>query len=186
MARRKSVEDLQKQLAFATKIKTYYATDRPRKATNDNRAKDVYGYLSTNLATATLSPIIKVQVPRKAVIFFGTDTALKLIKPTDATFIDSIPLPRGFKPAKINAFVGDTTPTVVTAASSGRKYIKYARTTSSENQASYTSPVNGTTPLSTSNEQVLTVKAIAATLKATITEYGRVTYTPEYYNQSFV
>jgi transposase-like protein len=186
MARRKSVEDLQKQLAFAQARKTYLATDRPRKATNDNRAKDVYGYLSTNLATATLSPIIKVQAPRKAVVFFGGATALKLVPPTDEAFEDSIPLPRGFKPAQVHAFVGDSTPTIVTAKGSLRKYIKYARSTSSENQSSYTSAVNGTTPVSTSAEQVDTVKAIATAIKTTVTEYGRVWYTPEVFTQSFV
>jgi hypothetical protein len=186
MARRKSVEDLQKQLAFAQKIKTYQATDRPRKATNDNRSKDVYGYLSTILANATLSPIITVQVPKKAVVFFGTADALKLVKSDAVAFADAAPLPRGFKPAKISAFVGDTTPTIVTAAGSGRKYIRYARTTSSENQASYTAPVNGSTPLATTEEQIATVKVIAAAIKATVTEYGRVTFRPEVFNKSFV
>ena len=185
MARRKSVEELQRQLQFATARKAFLATVRPRKATNDNRAKDVRGYASTLLGTVAASAAIKVQVSRKAIAFFGANNALKLILPTEPEFETAGPLPRGFTPAKISALFGDATPAIVTAAGSLRKYIKYSRSVTSENQASYTAPVGGTGAKVTTKDQIDTVKLIATAIKTTITEYGRVSFTPETFSQSF-
>jgi len=185
MARRKTIEQLTKQLEYANRRKAFFLTN-PQKTTYDKNPKSQFGYYSALIKQGTANALMKVQVGDAAVTAFGGASALKLVLPTAEGFNLAIPLPRGFRPSKIHAVFGDVTPTKVTAKTSGRKYVKYNRTSTGEQQSSYTSVVNGTGTTVTITEQQATAAAIATAIKSQLTVYGRLTFEPEYYGSSLV
>lgn len=183
---RTSIAVLERELEYARKREAYLKrTDRPVKPTVDPRPKVLVGYRSSLITLTATSALLKFQASQPSIAFFGGVTPLGLFANTGAALDDATPPPRGFKPATIKATVGDATPTVRTAAGSGRRYINYAANAAGNAQAHYSAPISKADTSVTSDEQ-----QDAATLRATAIagalggEYGRVSFVPERFTQS--
>lgn len=184
MARR-SVALLQRELTYAQARQTYLATPRTRTSTTVvPNPKTLYGYRSTNLVVGSESALIKIKVENAAITKF-TEAALGLTPTSNAAFASSaIPIPRKFKPAKVHALFGATTPTVQTAKTSGRQYIKYSAATTGASQSTYSAAISKEATAVTEGDQRTAAEAIATTLKDEVGEYGRIWFTPEYLAES--
>lgn len=189
---RVSIAVLERELEYARKRETYLKrTDRPVKATVDNRPQILVGYKSSLILVGAASVTYRVPVVQSSFNFLaGGSTghaALGLIASGHADFALAQPKPRGFKPARLSVTVGDATPTVKTAKGSGRRYINYAASAAGEAQSHYSSPVSKNDTLATPAEQ----KTAATTRITALTSqlggaYGRATFTPETFPQSLV
>lgn len=175
---RVSVAVLERELAYAKKREEYLrsTTARPIKTTVDNRPKTLVAYRSSSLLTGAISNLYKVQATVASLAFFNGVAALGL----SATLTDAAPIPRGFKPAKISAVVGDATPTVKTAVGSTRRYIKYSASSTGEAQSHYSAPVSKVETNVTADEQKNFATLLAAAIDGKLGgQYGRVSFTPE-------
>lgn len=180
MARR-SLALLERELVFAKARQAYLATPRTRTNTTVNpNPKTLYGYRSANQSLGQESILYKVRVENSATNKF-TEAALGLTPTSNPDFAKSaLPAPRKFKPAKVHALFGAATPSVVTAKTSGRQYIKYAIDSTGAAQSSYSAPISKIASAVTEGEQRIAAGAIGVTLKPAVGEYGRVWYTPEF------
>jgi len=180
---RRSVALLERELQFARNRATFLArTDRPVKATVDKRPKQAVGYRSALLKTSAGGVLLQIQASESGITFFGGIAALGLIANTGTLLADASPSPRKFKPAQISAVVGDPTPTVKTAQGSRRRYVKYSRLATGEQQASFTAPISLAPATVTTDQQQNAAKLLGAS--ATIVAklggtYGRAFFIPE-------
>jgi len=180
---RTSVAILERELEYARKREAYLksTTARPVKSTVDSRPKQLVAYRSSGLLTGAVSNLYKVQATSSSILFFNGLAALGL----SGTLTDAQPAPRGFKPAKISAVVGDATPTVKVAAGSTRRYIKYSANSSGEAQSHYSAPVSKVEALVTTDEQKDFATLLAAAIEGKLGgQYGRVSFTPERFTNS--
>jgi hypothetical protein len=189
---RTSVAVLERELEYARKREAWLKrSDRPVKQTVDRRPKVLVGYKSSLITIGAASITYKVQVVQTSLTFIaGSATgfaALGLIGPSDTDFALAQPKPKALKPAMVRVSVGDATPSVRTAAGSGRRYINYAANAAGDAQAHYSAPVSNTGALVTPAEQktaaTTRINAIRNNLGGS---YGRATFIPETYPQSLV
>lgn len=169
MARIPSVASLQRRLTEAktreANLKTRQATAEPKVGSGQSNPTDSYKYESIFTDSAFV-----IKASRPAITFFGGIAPLGLAAP------DASPgLPRGFKPSKIRATRGKSKPTPETAELSKRKYLKYSADAGAETRATYTAPISGNTVLALQNAY----KAIIASKKDDVGEYGRISFIPE-------
>ena len=184
---RVSVAVLERNLEYARKREAYLrsTTARPVKATVDKRPKKLVAYRSSLLLTGGASNLYKVQASESSLTFFG-GTALTGLG-ISTTLTGASPAPRNFKPAKINAVVGDPTPVVKIAAGSTRRYVKYSANSAGEAQSSYSSPISKAEGLATPTEQSTLAAVLGAAIKPKIgAQYGRIWFTPEKYISSLI
>jgi hypothetical protein len=188
MARRVPVYELQRRLDSAKKAEIFYARpDRnPVKTTVDKRPKSIYGYRSIGITLGATTALVELQVSDASVVYFGTASALKLIANTGTLLDDAIPKPAIFKPSRINAVVGDPTPTVKTSRATGNRYIKYSATAAANAQSAYSAPVGATGTSGTLAEQEATARAIATAKKASVGDYGRISFIAETSSTSLI
>ena len=187
MGRVTPVWKLQKELEYATKRQAYLArTDKPVKTTVDARPKTIVGYRSALVKIGTANALIAVQASSAALTKFGTLASLGLVANTGTNLDDAIKEPKGFKPAQIHGIVGATSPTVATAAGSGRRYIKYNANATGNAQSSFSVPVSKVGATVTTEEQSTTAQAVATAKKADFNAgeagYGRIWFTGEEYS----
>jgi hypothetical protein len=183
---RTSIAVLERELEYARKREAYLKrTDRPVKTTVDKRASVLVGYRSSLIEIGAGTALVKVQVSQPSLIFFGNEIALGLLESTGTNLDSAIPKPRGFTPAMIKATVGDATPTVRTAAGSGRRYVKYSANNAGGAQSAYSAPVCKDDPANTPEEQQTQAEAVATAIDGALGgEYGRVYFTPEKFTSS--
>ena len=180
---RRSIAVLERNLKFARDRATFLArTDRPVKATVDRRPKRVVGYRSSLMKFTAGSVLLQLQASEAGFLFFGGLAGLNLIDNTGVLLADAAAAPRKFKPAQISAVVGDPTPTVKTAQGSRRRYVKYSRLATGEQQASFTAPISLAPATVTTDQQQNAAKLLGAS--ATIVAklggtYGRAFFIPE-------
>jgi len=180
---RQSIAVLERELEYARKREAFLrsTTARPVKTTVDSRPKQLVAYRSSTLLTGTNSNLYAVQATSSSIIFFNGLAALGL----SATLTDAAPIPRGFKPAKISAVVGDSTPTVKIAAGSTRRYIKYSANSAGEAQSHYSAPISKVETNVTTDEQKDFATLLAAAIGGKLGgQYGRVSFTPEKFTSS--
>ena len=187
MGRIKPLWQIQKELEYAQKRQTYLArTDRPVKATVDKRVRTIVGYRSSLVKIGTANALISLQVPQDALAKFGGVTALGLIEGTAGALDSAIKEPKGFRPAQLHGLVGTSTPTVATAKTTGRRYIKYGVNASGAAQSSFTCAVSTGTTTPTSAEQQAKAKTVADAQKTVFNAdadgYGRLWFTSEEYS----
>lgn len=189
---RTSIAVLERELEYARKREAYLKrTDRPIKATVDNRPKILVGYKSSLVVIGAASVTYKVPVVQSSFNFLaGSPTghaALGLIASGTTDFGLAQPKPKGLKPARLAVVVGDATPTVKTAKGSGRRYIQYSASATGEAQSSYSSPISKTDALVTPAEQKTAATTRIAAIKNLLGgAYGRATFIPEQFPQSLV
>src|SRR5690242_5164351 len=112
MGRKKSVKELQRQLQYAQARANYNPPAREDGAPTQRRPKTTVKY-------AVLSPLAEadsaftVQASAAGLEFFGGITALGL-----AAAATDPSVPRGFKPARLNAMVSDSSPQLIRAVGS--------------------------------------------------------------------
>ena len=184
---RVSVAVLERNLEYARKREAYLrsTTARPVKATVDKRPKKLVAYRSSLLVSGGASNLYKVQASEAGLAFFG-GTALTGLG-VSTTLTGASPAPRNFKPAKINAVVGDPTPVVKTAAGSTRRYVKYSANSAGDAQSSYSSPISKAEALVTPTEQSTLAALLGTATKPKIgAQYGRIWFTPEKYVSSLL
>ena len=169
MARIPSVASLQRRLTEAktrdAALKTRQATAEPKVGTGQANPTDSYKYESIFTDTSFI-----IKASRPAVTFFGGIAPLGLVAP------DASPgLPRGFKPSKIRATIGNAKPEPKTAELSKRRYLKYSKDASTNTRATFTSPISSNTiaGLQAAYKAILTAK------KDDVGEYGRIAFIPE-------
>lgn len=184
MGRQTPLYMIQRQLEYAQKRQTYYAsTTRPVKGTRDASPRQLVSYIPLFLKVGTTYPKIKLNASEGAVTEFGL-TALGL-STAAADLADSQNAPRGFKPSRVHLTKGDATPTVQTAAGSGRRYIKYSASTSGTTQAHYSAPVSANNATPTVDEIETKVAAIGTAKAGVIGDYGRLWLELERYPSTF-
>lgn len=174
MGRRKSVRQLQRDLAFATAKEAYVPPARPAGGTPRRRPKNAYSYnsylgLQTYMVQATASSVTK----------FGGAAALGL-----EAAGDSGAAPRGFKPAMVNLMEGDATPTYVRARGSGRSYIRYAAgAVGGTTQSTFSAPIsdNGAPATVTIADVKARFELVSAARRADAGAYGRIWMTWEHF-----
>lgn len=192
MGRITPVWKLQRELEYAQKRQAYLnnTTARPIKPTVDARPKKIVGYRSSLIKLGATGALVEINASSAAITKFGNEAALGLLAAGASGMEDAIKEPKGFKPAMIHGLVGATSPTVATAAGSGRRYIKYGANSAGNSQASFSAPISGgtTTPtyaeIADKAKQVATAKA--AEFQATATGYGRLWFTAEEYSSPLV
>lgn len=177
---------LQKELEYAQKRQTYLAnTNKPVKQTVDKRIKTPVGYYSSLVKAGAANALIEIQVSQDALTKFGGATALGLLANTGNALDTAIKEPKSFKPAQIHGLVGTSTPTVVTAKTSGRRYIKYGANAAGNSQSSFTCAVStgaiGATPQAQRDKASNVALAVKATFNADNDGYGRLWFTAEEY-----
>lgn len=178
-----SIAVLERELEYARKREAYLrsTTARPVKATVDKRPKQLVAYRSSSLLTGATSNLYKVQATVSSLAFFNGVGALGLA----SVLTDAAPIPRGFRPARISAVVGDATPTVKTAKGSTRRYIKYSASSTGETQSHYSAPISKVETNVTADEQKDFATLLAAAIGPKLGgEYGRVSFIPEKYVSS--
>lgn len=184
---RVSIAVLERNLEYARKRELYLrsTTARPLKTTVDKRPSVLVGYRSSLIEVGTGTALIKVQASQPSLIFFGNTSALGLIASTGTLLDNAIPKPRGFKPATIKATVGDATPSVKTAAGSGRRYIKYSANNAGGLQSAYSAPICKVGTSNTPDEQQTQAEAVSTAIDAALGgEYGRAYFVPEKFTSS--
>lgn len=184
---RVSIAVLEKNLEYARKRETYLrsTTARPVKTTVDKRPKQLVGYRSSLIEVGVGTALIKIQASSPSVTFFNGLGPLGLIANTGVLLDEAIPSPRNFKPAQIKATVGDATPTVKTAAGSGRRYIKYSAASTGEAQSAYSAPICKADTANTPDEQQTQAETLANAITGKLGgEYGRVYFVPEKFTSS--
>lgn len=171
MARRKSAAALQKELDYAKRREAYKRPDKPDGGAIQRRPKSPVKYNSTGAAKA-----FTLQASKEGIQFFGSVGTLGLADAAD----DPTP-PKGFKPNRILATVGDATPTRITAENSGRKYIRYARgARGSTVQSSFSAPLSSTGATATTTEVRTKFKTVADSIKNKLGgAYGRTWFESE-------
>ena len=182
-----SIAVLERNLEYARKREAYLrsTTARPVKLTVDKRPKKLVAYRSSLLLTGGASNLYKVQASEAGLLFFG-GTALTVLG-ISTTLTGASPAPRNFIPAKINAVVGDPTPTVKTAVGSTRRYIKYSANATAGAQSCYSAPISRLESLVTATEQSAFAVLLGVATKPKIgLQYGRIWFTPEKYTSSLV
>jgi hypothetical protein len=191
MGRIKPLWQLQREVEYAQKRETFLKrTDRPVKPTVDARPKGIVGYRSSLIKIGTTNALIELQASSAAITRFDGVAALGLLAADSPLMDEAIKEPKGFKPAMIHGVVGATSPTVATAAGSGRRYIKYNANATGNAQSSFSAPVSSgdTSPLAA--EQAARAKtvadAVAASFQATPTGYGRLWFEAEQYSSPLV
>lgn len=163
MGRRKTVRELQRDLQFAQRREAYVAPERPVGGTPRRQPKTPYKYESF-LAVQEFT----VQASALAVSEFGGTTALGL---ADAG--DDPGAPRGFRPNMIHMVLGDTTPTYVKAAGSGRNYIRYGKGSRESNtQYTFAAPISAATPTPASVKTKF--ETVSNAMKTKVGPYGRI------------
>lgn len=177
MGRRKTVAQLQQQLAFAEKRAAYVRPVKEPGAVVTRRPKISVDY-------TILSPfekpgtVLTIQASATAIRFFGDgaeEAGLTLLGLVAGT-INPGPS-KGFKPARIYAAIATNNPTTVAATASGRVYTRYAAGTKGDAaQHSYEAPVNAPAIA----ELAAKVKAAFAAVEPRLGgEFGRVWFEPE-------
>lgn len=188
---RTSIAILERELEYARKRQAYLSrTDRPVKATVDKRPKILVGYKSSLAIIGAASISYKVPVVESSLAFIAgaadNFAALGLIAPTDTPNFSLAQIkPKALKPAMIKVVVGDPTPTVKTAAGSGRRYVKYSANSAGDAQSSYSAPVSKVDTLITPVEQRTAAVARITAIKGKLGgSYGRAYFVPESFTQS--
>lgn len=184
---RVSIAVLERELEYARKRETYLrsTTARPIKTTVDRRPSVLVGYRSSLIEIGVGTALVKVQASQPSLTFFGGEAALGLLASTGTNLDSAIPKPRGFTPAMIKATVGDATPTVKTAAGSGRRYVKYSANNTGGAQSAYSAPVCKNDAANTPDEQSTQAEAVATAIDESLgDEYGRVYFIPEKFTSS--
>jgi hypothetical protein len=171
MGRRKSVQQLERQLQYAKNKAAYKRPEREQGAVTRRSPKIGVGYKPMQVAAGDAAQRYLIQASKEAISFFG-QAALNLV---DAAGQES--MPRGSQPSKVHAMVADGTPEVVRAVASKRSYIRYGRGSRDSNaQYTYTAPISIQNPAALDNE----VKTVFAAVKGKLGgAYGRVSFTPE-------
>ena len=180
---RVSLAVLERELDYARKRDAYLrsTTARPVKATVDKRPKQLVSYRSSSLLTGTTSNLYKLQATVSSLAFFKGIAALGL----GDVLTDASPIPRGFRPARISAVVGDPTPTVQTAKGSTRRYIKYSANSTGEAQSHYSAPISKTGNSVTADAQKDFATLLSVAVKDKLGgQYGRASFTPEKFTSS--
>lgn len=138
MGRRKTVAQLQQQLEYAQKRAAFVPKKRAAGSSTRRRPQSKVQYSSY-----VLGEDFGVNASAASITFFGGASALGLEEAVTAPNA-----PRGFEPAKVHAMVGDSSPTIVQAKASDRRYIKYSRGgPNSGVQATFSAPISDqTTP----------------------------------------
>lgn len=191
MGRIKPLWQLQREVEYAQKRETFLKrTDRPIKSTVDRRQKVIVGYRSSLIVIGTTHALIELQASQAALTRFGNEASLGLIERSNALMDEAIKEPKGFRPAMIHGLVGAATPSVATAAGSGRRYIKYGAASAGAAQASFSAPVSSGDVNPTPTEQAARAKTVAdaqaASFNATDTGYGRLWFEAEQYSSPLV
>ncbi len=113
MGRRKTVLQLQEQLAEAKRREAYVAPQRETGAATQRRPKSSVKYGVTSKPSTDFT----IETSKAGIAFFGGLTPLGLVDAgVDPTS------PRGFRPNRINAMISDSSPQVVRAKASNRDY----------------------------------------------------------------
>lgn len=176
---------LQRELEYARAREAFYNdTTRPIKTTVDAQPRIPVVYYPLFIKVGTSAPPFKLFASQKAVTKFGGAGALGLIDEPTTVAVAENP-GRSFEPCKIHMMVGDATPTAVRAFNgSGRRYVRYAGTTTGDAQSHFTAPLGSgdSTPTIATVETKL--GTVTAAKKGEIGTYGRIWFELEVYRKS--
>lgn len=176
---------LQRELAYAQAREAYFNdTTRPIKTTVDATPRDPAVYYSLFLRQGAANLAFKLFVSRNAMTELGGAAALGL-SIADADITSAENPSRGFEPSKINLMYGDGTPTAVRAFNgTGRRYVKYSRTTTGTSQAHFTAPISSGDATPTVASVETKIDTLTGAKKAAIGPYGRIWFELEKYTKS--
>lgn len=176
---------LQRELAYAQARESYYSdTTRPIKTTVDATPRIPVVYTSLFLKQGAAHLAFKLFASEKAVTEFGGATALGLSVASADLAVAENPS-RGFESSKINLMFGDGTPTAVRAFNgTGRRYVKYSRTTAGTSQAHFTAPISSGTATPDVTAVETKIGTVTDAKKAAIGAYGRIWFEIEKYTKS--
>jgi hypothetical protein len=185
MGRRKSVALQKREYDLAVARENYYK-NRPASTltTVKKREIDSRVYASQSLKTGANSMLIKVPVSVPALAFFGGNTALGLRNIAAVT--DPVASkPRNFHPAMVKAMKATSTPTAKVSPW-GSRVIKYSTDTTGTNQAHYSAPISGITPVVTYDNIDAKASAIFTAIQGSLgdIDYARFYLIPEKFSNS--
>ena len=170
MARRKTVRELERQLAYARAAQEYRPPQPETGASRRiPRTPVKYHVLSPFVDTTTY---FTVQASQPSIQFFGGLNRLGL----EEAGTDPTP-PRGFKPWQVHASQADASPQRIRAKGSNRPYIRYGKgNRDSGNQYNFNAPISASTLAALDTNYKNVANAIQASLGGS---YGRVSISPE-------
>jgi hypothetical protein len=174
MGRQKSVAQIERDLLYAKNKAAYKKPDPEENTSPRKQSKSAYTYKPMAIAFDDAAGTkYTVQVTEKAIQFY-TAGALNLV---EGGVHGS--MPRGSRPSKVHAMVGNTTPKILKALGSKRPYIRYGDgTRGSKTQFTYTAPISIKTATAIDTELAALFTGVKEKLGGA---YGRVWFEPEYF-----